>query len=210
MLDIKAVRKDPQGIAGQLAKRGYSFDAVKFRSTDIPGVIRIEPTVHRDDRGFFLETYHEPCYRENGIPERFVQDNHSRSAKGVLRGLHAQFPDPQGKLVRCVEGSVWDVAVDVRLGSPAFGRHVGSELSADNFCLLYVPPGCLHGFVVTSDSAQIEYKCTTVYDPGADFSVRWDDPQLAIAWPVDAPVLSDKDRNAPLLSEVQERLVTFS
>ena len=183
---------------------------MKFTLTDIPGVIRVEPTVHRDDRGFFLETYHEPSYQENGIPECFVQDNHSRSAKAILRGLHAQSPNPQGKLVRCVEGSVWDVAVDVRVGSPAFGCHVGYELSAENFCQLYVPPGCLHGFVVTSDSAQVEYKCTTVYDPGADFGVRWDDPELAIAWPVDAPILSDKDRNAPLLSEVQERLIPFS
>jgi len=178
-----------------------------FEATDIPGVVLVKPRVHSDDRGFFVETYHEPRYRENGIPDRFVQDNHSRSSRGTLRGLHAQSPNPQGKLVRCVEGVVWDVSVDARLGSPSFGRHVAVELSAENFHQLWVPPGLLHGFVVLSDFAQIEYKCTAVYDPRAEFSVRWNDPELAIPWPVDAPILSGKDRDAPLLSEVRERLL---
>ncbi len=180
-----------------------------FEATEIPGVVLVEPTIHRDQRGFFLETYSEPRYRENGIPERFVQDNHSRSSRHILRGLHAQSPNPQGKLVRCVEGAVWDVAVDVRVGSPSFGRWVGFELSADNFRQLYVPPGCLHGFVVLSDTAQFEYKCTALYDSTADFGVRWDDPELAIEWPVESPVVSDKDRAAPLLAGVRERLLPY-
>jgi dTDP-4-dehydrorhamnose 3,5-epimerase len=182
---------------------------VQFIPLEIPGVVLVEPDVHRDDRGFFLETHHEARYREGGIPARFVQDNQSFSKRHVLRGLHAQSPHPQGKLVRCIQGSIWDVAVDVRTGSPAYGRHAAAELSADNFHQLYVPPGCLHGFVVTSDAALVEYKCTDVYHPGVDFGVRWDDPELAIPWPVDAPILSDKDRNAPLLSEVGERLIPY-
>lgn len=180
-----------------------------FRATPIPGVVLVEPTVHRDERGFFVETYHEPRYRENGITARFVQDNHSRSRGGILRGLHAQSPNPQGKLVRCIEGRVWDVAVDVRLGSPTFGKHVAMELSDENFHQLYVPPGLLHGFCVLSEAAQIEYKCTGVYDPAADFGVRWNDPELAVPWPIDAPLLSEKDANAPLLAEVRDRLVPY-
>jgi dTDP-4-dehydrorhamnose 3,5-epimerase len=182
---------------------------VPFFETAIPGVIVVEPVVHSDERGFFVETYHEPRYRENGIPESFVQDNHSRSRRGSLRGLHAQSPNPQGKLIRCIEGSIWDVAVDVRLGSPAFGRHVASELSAENFRQLFVPPGLLHGFCVTSDVAQVEYKCTTIYQPDAEFTVRWDDPELAIPWPISDPILSDRDRRAPMLREVQDRLLAY-
>ena len=180
-----------------------------FETTAIPGCIRIVPTVHQDERGFFLETYSAPRYAEAGIRETFVQDNHSRSGRGILRGLHAQSPSAQGKLVRCVEGAVWDVAVDVRVGSPAFGQHVGVELTAENFEQLYVPPGCLHGFVVLTESAQFEYKCTALYDPSGEFSVRWDDPELAIPWPVEAPALSEKDQNAPLLADVRDRLLPF-
>lgn len=180
-----------------------------FEQTAIPGCVRVMPTVHQDDRGFFLETYSAPRYREAGIPDHFVQDNHSKSGHGILRGLHAQSPSAQGKLVRCVEGAVWDVAVDVRLGSPAFGQHVGVTLTAENFEQLYVPPGCLHGFVVLSDAAQFEYKCTALYDPSGEFSVRWDDPELAIPWPLDAPTLSEKDAGAPLLAEVRDRLLPF-
>ncbi|MBW2270943.1 MAG: dTDP-4-dehydrorhamnose 3,5-epimerase [Deltaproteobacteria bacterium] len=181
-----------------------------FEATEIPGVVLVEPTIYRDERGFFLETYNEPRYREGGIAEHFVQDNHSRSSRHILRGLHAQSPNAQGKLVRCIEGAVWDVAVDVRVGSPSFGRWVGFELSAENFLQLYVPPGCLHGFVVLSRAAQFEYKCTALYDPGGEFSVRWDDPELAIEWPVERPLLSDKDRDAPLLAEVRERLIPYA
>ena len=181
-----------------------------FSETELPGVVLVEPTVYRDERGFFLETYHEPRYREHGLPERFVQDNHSRSTRGTLRGLHAQSPSWQGKLLRCIEGRVWDVAADVRLGSPAFGRFVAVELSAENFRQLYVPQGRLHGFCVLSDVAQVEYKCTCVYDPTGDLGVRWDDPELAIPWPLDEPILSAKDRDAPLLRDVRDRLMRYS
>ncbi len=180
-----------------------------FIETDLPGVILVEPTVHRDDRGFLLESYHAPRYREGGIRATFVQDNHSQSSRGTLRGLHAQFPNPQGKLVRVIEGSIYDVAADVRLGSPTFGKFVAAELSAENFRQLYVPPGVLHGFCVTSDLAQVEYKCTAVYDPGGNLSVRWDDPELAIDWPVSDPILSEKDRRAPLLRDVRDRLIRY-
>ena len=182
---------------------------MKFEATEIPGVVLVEPTVHGDERGFFLETYHEPRYREAGIAGPFVQDNHSRSAAGILRGLHAQAPRWQGKLVRCVAGAVWDVAVDVRVGSPTFGRHVAFELSERNFRQLWVPPGLLHGFCVLGESAEIEYKCTDVYVPEDDFSVRWDDPELALPWPVDEPSLSAKDRDAPLLRDVRDRLMPY-
>jgi dTDP-4-dehydrorhamnose 3,5-epimerase len=182
---------------------------VRFVETDLPGVILVEPTVHADDRGFFLETYHAPKYREGGIGETFVQDNHSRSSRGTLRGLHAQLPNSQGKLLRVIEGSIYDVAVDVRLGSPAFGKFVAAEISDENFRQIYVPPGLLHGFCVTSDVAQVEYKCTVVYDPECDLSVRWNDPELAVDWPVSDPILSEKDRNAPLLRDVRDRLIRY-
>lgn len=181
-----------------------------FVETAIRGVIRVEPQVHADDRGFFLETYHAEKYRSGGITADFVQDNHSRSTRRTLRGLHCQAPPHgQGKLVRAVEGEVWDVAVDARRGSPTFGRYVAAVLSEENFHQLYVPPGLLHGFVVTSGMAQIEYKCTTPYAPGAEFSVIWNDPDLAIPWPVDEPLLSAKDANAPRLRDVDEKLADY-
>jgi len=183
---------------------------MKVVATEIPGMFVVEPAVHRDARGFFVETFHEERYREHGIDARFVQDNHSRSGRGTLRGLHAQQPRPQGKLLRVVEGEIWDVAVDARVGSPAFGRHVAVVLSAENFRQVWVPPGLLHGFCVTSEAAQVEYKCTEVYDPGAEFGVRWDDPELAIPWPIRAPLVSEKDRRAPLWREVRDRLIAFA
>ena len=181
----------------------------RFAETAIPGVIVVEPSVHRDDRGFFLETYREPVYREGGVRETFVQDNHSRSVRGTLRGLHAQIPNPQGKLVRVVEGEIFDVAVDARRGSPTYGKYVCALLSSEDFRQLYVPPGLLHGFLVTSESAQVEYKCTTLYQQDAQVSVAWNDPDLAIPWPIEAPILSAKDATAPRLREVAERFPTF-
>ncbi len=180
-----------------------------FRETEIPGVILVEPDVHGDERGFFLESYHEPRYRDGGIRERFVQDNHSRSARGTLRGLHGQFPHTQGKLVRTIEGEIYDVAVDARRHSPSYGKFVAVALSADNHLQLYIPPGFVHGFCVISDVAQVEYKCTEIYHREDEFSVAWDDPDLGIPWPVSDPVLSGKDRNAPPLCEVRDRLVEF-
>jgi dTDP-4-dehydrorhamnose 3,5-epimerase len=182
---------------------------VRFVATDIPGVIVIEPEVHHDRRGFFLETYHAAKFREGGIDVRFVQDNHSRSAGGTIRGLHLQLRQPQGKLIRVIDGEIWDVAVDVRRRSPTFGRWVGVTLSAANFRQCYIPPGFAHGFCVTSDLAQIEYKCTALYDASDEVGIAWNDPQLAITWPVVAsPILSERDRaNAPLADQL-DRLPT--
>ena len=181
----------------------------RFVDTEIPGVIVIEPQIHRDDRGFFLESYHEPRYREAGIQTRFVQDNHSRSTLGTLRGLHGQIPHPQGKLVRVTAGEVFDVVVDVRRGSPAYGKYLATELSAANFRQIYLPPGVLHGFLVTSEIAEFEYKCTDIFHPESDFSVAWNDPNIGIAWPIEDPILSEKDRSAPRLRDVTDRLTDF-
>lgn len=183
---------------------------MKFLPTEIPEVVLVEPQVFRDDRGFFLETWHAGRWAEGGIPAAFVQDNHSRSARGTLRGLHSQqAPHAQGKLVRVIEGEVWDVAVDVRRGSPTFTRHVGVTLSAESFRQLWIPPGFLHGFCVLSDFAQVEYKCTAFYAPADELGVVWDDPDLAIPWPVQEPMLSEKDRRAPRLRDVLERLPRY-
>ena len=183
---------------------------MNFSKTKIPGVVLVEPVVFRDARGFFLETYHVQKYAEGGIRATFVQDNHSLSSYGTLRGLHLQVRYAQGKLVRCIEGEVWDVAVDVRRGSPHFGKHVGAVLSAENLAQLYIPRGFAHGFVVTSERAQIEYKCTEVYHPEDELSIAWNDPELAIPWPVSDVTLSDRDRAAPLLGDVHERLPVYS
>lgn len=170
--------------------------------TELPEVLIVEPTVHRDDRGFFLETWHAQKYAAAGLDVRFVQDNHSRSRRGTLRGLHAQLPRPQGKLVRASLGEVFDVAVDIRRGSPRYGRSVGVVLSADNFRQLFIPEGFAHGFCVLSDEAEIQYKCTDFYDPAAELTIAWDDPALAIAWPaIGTPTLSAKDRAARRLAE---------
>jgi len=175
---------------------------MKFHKTPLSGVILVEPTVHRDSRGFFKETYHQPRFEAAGIGMPFVQDNLSESARGTLRGLHYQIEHPQGKLVQAVYGEVFDVVVDVRAGSPTFGQWYGATLSADNHRLLYVPPGFAHGFCVTSERAQVAYKCTDIYFPKGERSVRWDDPQVGIDWPVAEPTLSDKDRAAPSLADL--------
>jgi dTDP-4-dehydrorhamnose 3,5-epimerase len=179
---------------------------VKFVPTELPGVLVIEPDVHRDARGFFLETYRASRYRDGGVPDEFVQDNHSRSAGGTLRGLHAQLRRPQAKLLRCVAGEIFDVAVDVRRGSPSFGRWVGVTLSAESFRQLYIPAGFAHGFCVTSDAAEVEYKCSEVYDPGDEITVAWNDPAIGIRWPVAEPLLSARDRAAKTLAELAEAL----
>ncbi|MBI3402775.1 MAG: dTDP-4-dehydrorhamnose 3,5-epimerase [Acidobacteria bacterium] len=177
--------------------------------TDLPGVIVIEPVVHRDGRGFFLETYHADRYREHGIAGPFVQDNHSRSTAGTLRGLHLQLKRPQGKLIRVIEGEIFDVAVDVRRGSPSFGRWVGVTLTADGFKQMYVPPGFAHGFCVVSEVAQVEYKCTDLYDPASEIGVAWNDPAIGITWPVREPLLSARDSRHPALSELSSVLPAF-
>jgi len=182
---------------------------VKFLRTELPGVILIEPDVHRDPRGFFLESYHARKYGQGGVTESFVQDNHSFSKRGTLRGLHAQLTRPQGKLVRAIEGSVYDVAVDIRRGSPSFGSWMGVTLSGENFQQLYIPPGFAHGFCVTSEVAQIEYKCTDFYDPGGEISIAWNDPAIGIEWPIQEPSLSPRDERAPGLHELEDRLPVY-
>jgi dTDP-4-dehydrorhamnose 3,5-epimerase len=182
---------------------------VRVVSTDLPGVLIIEPDVHQDTRGFFLETYHAAKYQAAGISDSFVQDNHSRSVQGTLRGLHLQLRRPQGKLVRVIEGEVFDVAVDVRVGSPTFGRWVGVTLSAANFLQCYVPPGFAHGFAVVSPVAQVEYKCTDVYDPDGELGIAWNDPAIGIDWPIAEPLLSARDMQHPPLAALMERLPLF-
>jgi dTDP-4-dehydrorhamnose 3,5-epimerase len=167
--------------------------------TALPGVVIVEPKVFGDARGYFLETFHVERYAAAGIRGPFVQDNMSRSARGILRGLHLQQPRPQGKLVWVVDGAVLDVAVDVRVGSPTFGKWVSALLSEQNHHQLWVPPGFAHGFCVTSESALFSYKCTDLYHPEAELGVAYDDPALGIPWPVSAPELSAKDKaNLPL------------
>lgn len=180
---------------------------MKFIKNEIPGLVLVEPTVHRDERGFFLETYHAERYHEGGIEVEFVQDNQSRSTRGTLRGLHAQTARPQDKLVRVLLGEIYDVAVDVRRGSPSFGRYFGAILSADNFHQLFVPVGFVHGFVVTSEIAEVEYKCSDFYDPGGEVGVAWNDPEIGIPWPVENPQLSAKDAAAPPLRDIDPQLL---
>ncbi|MFW6331555.1 MAG: dTDP-4-dehydrorhamnose 3,5-epimerase, partial [Gemmatimonadota bacterium] len=171
-------------------------------ATPLPGILLIRPRVFRDDRGRFLETWRRERYVDAGLPADFVQDNAAVSTRGVLRGLHYQYPEPQGKLVMALQGEVWDVAVDVRRGSPHFGRWYATTLSAENGHQLWIPEGFAHGYVALSESAVFAYKCTRAYHPAGDAAIRWDDPELGIDWPVAAPVLSDKDAAAPLLRDI--------
>lgn len=174
---------------------------------DLPGVLLLEPKVFGDERGFFLETWHARRYAETGIPERFVQDNLSRSLKNVLRGLHYQIQRPQGKLVSVIEGKVFDVVADIDPGSETFGRWVGARLSGENNRQLYIPPGYAHGFCVLSDAAYFTYKCTEYYEPALERGVRWDDPLLSIEWPVDDPIVNERDAAWPTVEEaVREEL----
>jgi dTDP-4-dehydrorhamnose 3,5-epimerase len=175
---------------------------MKVTPTRLPDVVVLEPRVFPDERGYFLETWNRARYADAGVDVDFVQDNLSYSTRGVLRGLHFQNPSPQGKLVSVVRGAVWDVAVDLRRGSPTFGEWVGVELTSENHRQLYVPVGFAHGFVVTSEIALFTYKCTRVYSPADERSIRWDDPELDIRWPVSEPVVSAKDAAAPPLRDV--------
>ena len=176
---------------------------MRLIDTTIAEVKLIEPEVHGDHRGFFLESYHRQRLAELGIERDFVQDNHSRSRAGVLRGLHYQLGRPQAKLVRATRGRVFDVVVDLRRGSPSFGRWVGAELTEDNHLMLFSPEGFGHGFIVLSEVAEFQYKCSDYYAPDEERGIRWDDPTIAIDWPLDdtGPVLSDRDRTWPSLSD---------
>lgn len=173
-------------------------------TTKLKDCVIIEPKVFGDNRGFFLETFNEQRYSEEaGIALEFVQDNQSRSSKGVLRGLHFQYTKPQGKLIRVVRGAVLDVAVDIRIGSPTFGQWMSVELSEENKKQVWVPPGFAHGFMALSDITELEYKCTAYYDPKDEGSILWSDPDLNIPWPIAKPILSSKDADAPLLKDLQ-------
>jgi dTDP-4-dehydrorhamnose 3,5-epimerase len=182
---------------------------VKVTELSIPGVLLVEPEVFGDERGYFMESYRQSGYAEAGIPGPFVQDNVSRSQRGVLRGLHIQHPYAQGKLVSVLEGEVFDVAVDVRVGSPTFGHWCGECLSARNKHQLWVPPGFAHGFVVTSADALFAYKCTEYYHPDTELAVRWDDPAIDIHWPMRHVTLSAKDREARPLDALKRQLPPY-
>lgn len=171
--------------------------------TSLPGVIVFQPKVFADERGFFLESYHQQRYQEAGLPKVFVQDNHSCSTQHVLRGLHYQLRFPQGKLVRVIRGEVFDVAVDIRQGSPTFGQWHGEILSAENHRQMYIPEGFAHGFLVLSDQAEFLYKCTDYYHAEDDHGISWQDPTLNITWPITTPILSVKDASLPYLAKAE-------
>ncbi len=175
---------------------------MKVIETGLPGCVVVEPAVHGDARGFFYEAWNQVRFAAHGLEPKFVQSNVSSSSRGVLRGLHYQWPNPQGKYVSVLEGEVYDVAVDIRRGSPTFGRSVSVLLSAENKRHFWIPEGFAHGFVVLSERAIFSYLCTRPYDAVADAGIRWDDARLAIDWPVSAPSLSGKDAAAPLLDEI--------
>jgi dTDP-4-dehydrorhamnose 3,5-epimerase len=178
--------------------------ALKFTETSLPGVFLIEPAVFEDDRGFFVETYHRRKYDEAGMDQLFVQDNHSYSQRFTLRGLHYQLRNPQAKLVYVVTGQVLDIAVDIRLGSPTFGRWTGTLLSEENKRQLFVPNGFALGFCVLSNAAHVIYKCTDLYTPGDEYGVLWSDPTIDVVWPIENPTLSEKDAKNPKLRDVPE------
>jgi len=194
------VQAYPQNIPGT----GSGFTRI---DTSLPGVCLIQPQVNRDSRGFFLETYHKAKFSAMGITDRFVQDNHSCSSRGILRGLHYQLNHPQAKLCGVVAGEVLDVAVDIRVGSPTFGKSTSALLTAENHNLIYIPAGFAHGFLVLSESAQFLYKCSDFYDPGDEYGISWNDPFLNIAWTVQRPVLSEKDRRLPHLNYVSPQFL---
>ena len=180
---------------------------MKLLETTIPGVLLIETVIYSDDRGFFMESYHAQRFADLGISNQFVQDNHSKSTRGTLRGLHFQYPHPQGKLVRVTQGEVFDVAVDIRTGSPTFGRSFSAVLDARNFRQMFVPEGFAHGFCVMSDTAEFQYKCTDFYSPDCELGIRWDDPDLAIDWPIQSPLLSTKDNEYPYLAQIPKQML---
>lgn len=175
---------------------------IEVTKTPLSGVVIIKTRVFGDERGFFMETFNQQQFEQAGLPSNFVQDNHSRSSKGVLRGLHYQLPQWQGKLVRALSGAIFDVAVDIRPDSRTFGRWFGLELNDENRLQLYIPPGFAHGFATLSDTADVAYKCTSLYKAEDDAGIAWNDPDVGIKWPISEPLVSEKDAAAPRLSEV--------
>lgn len=182
---------------------------MKFIQTKLEGVVVVEPDIYQDERGFFLETFRVDSYATGGIRLNFVQDNQSRSARGTIRGLHAQRTRPQGKLVRVLSGSIADVVVDIRKGSPSYLKWITVDLSAENFCQIYVPPGFAHGICITSEFADVAYKCTDYYDPSDEIRIAWNDASIGIKWPIENPILSPKDRRAPGIADLSEFLPTY-
>ena len=182
---------------------------MRITPTRLPGVLIVHPERFGDVRGYFVETYHAERYAAAGMPAVFVQDNQSSSRRGTIRGLHLQVRRPQAKLIRVLSGAILDVAVDVRVGSPTFGQSVTMPLTAESLDQAYIPEGFAHGFAVLSDQADIEYKCSDLYDPDGQLGILWNDPALAIEWPVDVPVLSDRDRMNPRLADIVDRLPRF-
>ncbi len=180
---------------------------MKITEKSIPGVLLIEPDVFKDDRGFFLETFHKDKYADLGFHKVFVQDNHSHSERGTLRGLHYQLKHPQAKLVYVVRGEIFDIAVDIRQGSPTFGRWTRSILSEENKHQLFIPEGFAHGFCVLSQTADVMYKCTDLYAPKDEYGIIWSDPTIGIDWPIDDPILSEKDSRYPVLKDILEDLL---
>lgn len=174
---------------------------MNFMPGGLPGLVVVEPRVFRDDRGFFLEPYHAPRYKAGGITVDFVQDNHSFSTHGVLRGLHFQKSPGQAKLIRCARGRIWDVAVDIRPGSETFGKWWGLELDSESHRQLFIPVGFAHGFCVLSPEAEVMYKCSSIYDPATEAGIAWNDPQIGVQWPISEPVVSQRDIDAPTLAK---------
>ena len=175
---------------------------IEIEKTPLSGVVIVKNRVFEDERGFFMETYNKQRFENVGLPGTLVQDNHSRSTKGVVRGLHYQFPQWQGKLVRALSGAIFDVAVDIRPDSPTRGQWFGLELSEENRLQLYIPPGFAHGFATLTDVADVSYKCTSLYKHQDDAGIAWNDPDIGVEWPVSDPIVSDKDVNAPKLSDI--------
>ena len=175
---------------------------IEVSKTPLSGVVIVENRVFEDERGFFMETFNQKRFKDVGLPAEFLQDNHSRSTRGVLRGLHYQYPQWQGKLVRVIRGAVFDVAVDIRADSMTFGKWFGIELNDENRLQLYIPPGFAHGFLTLSDEVDLVYKCTSLYKPEDDACIAWNDPDIGIEWPISDPLVSEKDAAAPRLSEI--------
>jgi len=182
---------------------------VRFIETELKNVILVEPDVHEDQRGYFFELYHERKFTKGGITSRFVQDNYSQSVRGTLRGLHYQLKKPQGKLIVVVEGAIFDIVLDIRRGSPTFGKWYGVELSSENKRQLYAPPGFAHGFCVLSDMAGVVYKCTDFYSPEDERGIIWNDHAIGISWPVANPLLSPKDQSYKSLAESEAHLPLY-
>lgn len=182
---------------------------MRVETTPLPGVLIVHTPLFRDDRGFFLEVWRQDRFEAAGIPDRFVQDNQSRSMVGTLRGLHWQWRKPQAKLVRVLSGRIFDAVVDVRRGSPHFGQWFGLEMKAEDFTSLYVPVGYAHGFCVLSDTAEVAYKCSEIYDPGGEAGLIWNDPTVGIGWPIESPTLSPRDQKHPRLDPARADLLPY-